>query len=183
MSRRLRFARSIVVGLAVGGVTLTTHVSWAEAQSAAKAIVLEDLTASSAETLPLGILRRVVLDRASRGDETSCPDLRRCDELDLRGVSVDLDEDGSKEWLVTDLGFTGTGAELDYIFKKGTDRRWKMVGRIEGIHLRTVGPKKTAGFLDIQGEVAGVCVEGSGKAVWNGDRYVGREGRVKPRPC
>ena len=183
MSPLSRFSRSIVVGLAVGAASLMTHVSGAEAQSADKAIVLEDLTASSSEALPLGILRSVVLDRASRGDRLACPDLRRCDELDLRGVSVDLDGDGSKEWFVTDLGFSGTGAELDDIFKKGADQRWKMIGRIEGIHLMTVGPKKTAGFLDIQGDVAGVCVEGSGEAIWNGSRYVGREGRVKPRPC
>lgn len=162
---------------------MITHVPGADAQPTNKAIVLADLTTSSPKALPLDILRRVALDRASRGDRISCPDLRRCDELNLHGVSVDLDGDGSKEWFVTDMGFTGTGAELDYIFKKGTDRRWKMIGRIEGLHLMTVGPKKTGGFFDINGYVAGVCVEGRGKAIWNGRQYVGREGRVKPRPC
>jgi hypothetical protein len=160
-----------------------THVPGADARPANKAIALEDLTTSFPDTLPLDILRRVALDRASRGDPISCPDLRRCDDLNLHGVSVDLDGDGSKEWFVTDAGFTGTGAELDYIFEKGPDRRWRMIGRIDGLHLTTVGPKKTGGFLDIDGYVAGVCVEGRGKAIWNGHRYVGREGRVKPRDC
>lgn len=155
----------------------------AHARSAYGAIVLENLSSSSPETLPLDILRRVALDRASRGTGISCADLRRCAELNLRGVSVDLDGDGSKEWFVTDMEFTGTGAELDYIFKKGTDRRWKEIGYIEGLHLKTVGPKKTRGFFDINGHVAGVCVEGRGKALWNGHRYVGHESRVKPRPC
>lgn len=183
MSRLFSCGRAIVVGIAVGAASLTTHVPAAYARSASKAIVLEDLPTSFAETLPLDILRRVALDRASRGERISCRDLRRCDELDLQGVSVDLDGDGSKEWFVTDVGFTGTGAELDYIFKKGTDQRWKMIGRIEGLHLMTVGPRKTRGLFDLNGYVAGICVEGRGKALWNGHHYVGHEGRVKPRPC
>lgn len=183
MSRLFDCGGTIVVGIVVGAASLMTRVPAAHARSAHEAIVLEDLTTSFPETLPLDILRRVALDRASRGERISCPDLRRCDELNLHAVSVDLNGDGSKEWFVTDMGFTGTGAELDYIFKKGTDQRWKMIGRIEGLHLMTVGPKKTRGFFDLNGYVAGVCVEGRGKALWNGHQYVGHEGRVKPRPC
>jgi hypothetical protein len=59
----------------------------------------------------------------------------------------------------------------------------KMIGRIQGLHLRTVGPKNTRGYLDIHGTVAGVCVEGRGKAFWNGREYVEHVGRVKPRRC
>jgi hypothetical protein len=162
---------------------LTTHVPDAHARSANRAIVLEELTTSSPKTLPLDILRRVAGDRASREEQISCPDLRRCDELDLRGVPVDLDGDGLKEWFVTDNGLTGTGAELDYIFKEGTNHRWEMIGRIEGLHLMTIGPKKTRGLFDLNGYVAGICVEGRGKALWNGHQYVAHEGRVKPRPC
>ncbi|MFO0757456.1 MAG: hypothetical protein U0359_13245 [Byssovorax sp.] len=155
----------------------------AHAETASKAIALDDLPLIAEDSLPIGLLRRVARDYASHGDPVSCPNLRRCDDLHLYGYSIDLDGDGSKEWLVTDMGFTGTGAELDYIFKKGPDRRWKMIGRIEGLHLQTVGPAKTGGFLDINGHVAGICVEGRGRAIWNGHRYVARESRVKPRPC
>jgi len=58
-----------------------------------------------------------------------------------------------------------------------------VAGRIEGLHFRTVGPTKSSGWLDINGYVAGICVEGRGRAIWDGRRYVKREGRVKPRPC
>lgn len=159
------------------------HVSGADAQTAGKAIAIESLPGRYEEKLPIGLLRGVAQDYAARGVPISCSDLRHCPDLHLRGVSVDLDSDGSNEWLVTDLGFTGTGAELDYIFKRGTDRRWKLIGRIEGLHLRTIGPTKTSEFFDINGYVAGVCVEGRGKAIWNGHRYVARNGRVKSRPC
>lgn len=155
----------------------------ADARTASRAIALEDLTVTFADALPLDILRRVAQDHAAQGVPVSCPDLRRCDDLGLHGVSIDLDGDGTKEWFVTDMGFTGSGAELDYIFREGADRRWKMIGRIEGLALRTVGPQKTHGFLDIHGFVAGKCVEGRGKVVWNGHRYVKRVARVKPRPC
>ncbi|XYH94983.1 hypothetical protein ACMHYB_45320 [Sorangium sp. So ce1128] len=183
MSRFFTCGRPIVIGIGVGAISLMTHVPRADARTANKAIALNDLTLSSPEALPIDILRRVAQDYASRGTPVSCRNLRRCDDLDLHGSSVDLDGDGSKEWFVTDKGFTGTGAELDYIFQKGADRRWKMIGRIEGLHLRMVGPKKTRGFFDIRGYVAGRCVEGRGKAIWNGHQYVKREGRVKDRPC
>ena len=183
MKRLFGCWRSIIVGAGVFAASSMTHVPGAEARPANKTIVLEDLTTSFPDTLPLDILRRVAQDDASRGVPISCPDLRRCDELDLQGVAVDLDGDGVKEWFVTDVGFTGTGAELDYIFTKGPERGWKMIGRIEGLRLTTVGPKKTRGFFDINGSVAGTCVEGRGKAIWTGQEYVGRAGRVKPRPC
>lgn len=183
MRRLFLSGRSLVLGIGLGAASSMTHVPPAEARGAGKAIVLEDLPTSFTKTLPLDVLRHVARDYASRGVRISCPDLRRCDDLDLHGVSVDLDGDGSPEWFVTDMGYTGTGAELDYIFKKGVDRRWQMIGRIEGLHLRTVGPGKTRGFLDLHGYVAGICAEGRGKATWNGHRYVGRTGRVKPRPC
>ena len=107
-----------------------THVPCADARPPSTGIALDDLSMRSSEALPLDILRRVAQDYVARGDQISCLDLRRCDELNLHGVSVDLDGDGTKEWFVTDGGFTGTGAELDYIFQKGADRRWKMIGRI-----------------------------------------------------
>ncbi|MFT3772679.1 MAG: hypothetical protein QM820_45385 [Minicystis sp.] len=164
-------------------ISAMTHVPGAAARTPNKAIAIHDLPTSFSETLPLDILRRVARDHAAQGDPISCPDLRRCDALALHGVAIDLDGDGVKEWFVTDMGFTGTGAELDYIFQKSTDRRWRMIGRVEGIHLMTVGPKRTRGFLDIDGYVAGRCVNGRGNAIWNGRRYVKREGRVKDRPC
>jgi hypothetical protein len=160
-----------------------THVPCVDARPPNKEVALDDSSMRSSEALPLDILRRVAQDYAARGDQISCLDLRRCDELNLHGVSVALDGDGTKEWFVTDGGFTGTGAELDYIFQKAADRRWKMIGRIEGLHLRTVGPTKTRGFFDINGYVAGRCVEVRGKAIWNGHQYVKREGRMKDRPC
>ena len=175
--------RSIVTGIGVAAISMMAHVPRADAQTANRAIALDSLTLSSPSALPIAILRLVAQDYASQGTPVSCPNLRRCDDLRLYGVSVDLDGDGSKEWIVTDMGFTGTGAELDYIFRKSAERRWKRIGRIEGLHLRTVGPKKTRGFLDINGYVAGACVEGRGEAVWNGYQYVKREGRLKPRPC
>jgi hypothetical protein len=159
------------------------HVPGAHAQTANKAIALDDLRMISEDSLPIGVLRGVAQDYAAHGAPVSCPNLRRCGEIHLYGRSVDLDGDGSNEWLVTDVGFTGKGAELDYVFKRGQDRRWKMIGRIEGLHLRAIGPSRSSGFLDINGYVAGVCVEGRGRAIWNGHRYVKHEGHIKPRPC
>lgn len=175
--------RRLVMGTGIGAISLLSHLPGAEARTASKAIALDDLPRISSDALPLDILRRVTEDYASRGAPVSCPDLRHCDELSLHGVAVDLDGDGHKEWVVTDAMFTGTGAELDYVFKRGADRRWRMIGRIDGLHLRTIGPAKTRGFLDINGYVAGRCVDGRGKAFWNGHRYVKRVGRVRDRPC
>jgi hypothetical protein len=175
--------RSFLVGMCIAAAGAGAPVALADTPPANGEIVLEELTFVHVDTLPLGILRGVARDRASRGERLTCPDLRRCDELSLQGVSVDLDGDGSNEWFVTDLGFTGTGAELDYIFRKDANSRWKTIGRIEGLHLTTVGPAKTSGFLDIHGYVVGVCVEGPGKATWDGHQYGGHSGPTKARPC
>ena len=165
----------------MGATCFASRVPCADART--KAIAIDDLAETFSYALPLDILRSVVRDYAARGAPVSCPDLRHCDDLRLGGVSIDLDGDGQAEWFVNDAGFTGTGAELDYVFQRGDDGRWKMISRIEGLHLRTIGPAKTGGWLDIDGWVAGVCVEGRGKAVWDGQQYVTRIGRVKHRPC
>ncbi len=154
-----------------------------EARPAKRPIALASLPLVSVALLPLDILRRVARDSAAHGAPVSCTDLRHCPDLDLWGRALDLDGDGTREWLVQDQGFSGTGAELDYVFRKDTTGHWKMVGRIEGLHLRTIGPGKTKGFLDLHGAIAGVCVEGRGKARWNGRAYVAHLGREKPRPC
>ncbi len=177
------FEHRFIAGALVGALLSIANIPGAEAHPAARPIVLEGLPTSSPDRLPLDVLRLVAREDASRGDPVVCTDLRRCVDLDLLGRAVDLDGDGSKEWLVTDLGYTGTGAELDYVFQKGADKRWKMIGRVEDLHLMTVGPTRTRGFLDIHGFVTGVCVEGRGKALWNGRKYVTREGRIKSHPC
>jgi hypothetical protein len=175
----------IVIGALTGAITLLAgpdgQIRSADAKIAN--VVLEDVPLVSEKSLPLDILRGVARDYASRGDAITCKDLRRCEELHLYGKSVDLNGDGSKEQIVTDMGYTGTGAELDYIFQKDHEGRWRMIGRIDGLHLATVGPKMTHGFLDINGSITGLCVEGRGKAAWNGRSYVVHEGRVKSRTC
>lgn len=175
--------RAFLAGTCIAAACAGAPVALADTPPANGGLVLEELTIAYVDTLPLGILRGVARDRATRGERLSCSDLRRCDELRLQGVPVDLDGDGSNEWFVTDLGFTGAGAELDYIFRKDAKNRWKIIGRIEGLHLTTVGPAKTSGFLDIHGYVAGVCVEGPGKATWDGHQYRGHSGPTKARPC
>lgn len=175
--------RSLLVGTCIAAASAATPSALADTPPTKGVILLEELTAVYADALPLGILRAVARDRASRGDPLPCAELRSCDELRLQGVSVDLDGDGSSEWFVTDLGFSGTGAELDYIFRRDANERWKAIGRIEGLHLTMVGPARTGGFLDIRGSVAGVCVEGQGTARWNGRQYLGHSGPLKPRPC
>lgn len=175
--------RSLLLGTCIVAASRATPSARADTPPAPAAIVLEDLPGVYADALPKGVLRAVARDRASRGEPLSCAELRDCDELRLRGVSIDLDGDGSNEWFVTDLGYSGVGAELDYIFRRDANKRWKTIGRIEDLHLTSVGPTKTGGFLDLHGDVAGVCVEGRGTARWNGRQYLGHSGPVKPRPC
>jgi hypothetical protein len=178
--------RFAMVALAVGAalcVGSAERIARADARLSSTAVAVDDMPSTRTEGLPLGILRLVVHDYKVRHQDLDCADLRHCDDLDLHGSAIDLDADGVKEWFVQDHGFSGTGAELDYVFKKGGDGRWRMIGRLEGLHLRAIGPKRTGGFLDFTGFVAGVCVSGRGKAVWNGREYVTRVGRVEPRRC
>jgi hypothetical protein len=181
----MRVGRSAIGALAVGAALC---VGPAEAASRADALSLtaisvDDMPSTRTEGLPLGIVRLVARDYEVRHEDLHCADLRHCDDLALHGFPIDLDGDGTKEWFVNDHGFSGTGAELDYIFKKAADGRWRMIGRLEGLHLRTIGPNRTGGFLDFSGFVAGVCVSGRGKAIWNGRKYVTRTGRVEARRC
>ena len=146
----------------------------------AEEIRLDDLPTYGSDSLPLAILRAISSDPVK---PTLCAVLRHCADLTLVAKAVDLNGDGAKEWIVTHTGYTGTGAELDFIFSLDRDRRWRMIGRIDGLTLTTVGPTKTGRHLDLNGAIAGVCVRGRGKAVWNGRRYVRREYGVKSNRC
>lgn len=168
---------------AVGVCAVTATVSpRATAREPEKAVHLEALSWKSSSSLPRGVLGRIAKDYAEHGNPLGCSDLRRCEDLRLEGVAVDLDGDGNPEWLVRDLGFTGSGAELDYVLRR-VRGRWELIGRIEGIHLQALGPRRAAGFLELRGTAAGRCVEGPAKAVWTGRRYTERLAGVRSRRC
>ncbi len=132
-----------------------------------------ELQAKYCKHMPKGL--RIEVKRAQLRHENIkgiVPD-DRCDNVNVIAFEVDLNKDGFAEWVVNDIGFSGTGASLSFIFGESKST-WHQIGKTDEMDLTRVSSERVLGYSVLAGYPVGKFVCGSSRAVWNGDRYLAK---------
>jgi hypothetical protein len=84
------------------------------------------------------------------------------------GAAVDLDSDGTPEWILFLPALSGSGGSAYELYAVGRPSGWRKIGDHFG-SIQRIGPSRSRGFLDI--EVLVNAPESEQVMRWNGNQY------------